>query len=179
MAEIDTAERRRQKVSDFARFYREGMVHQWSDEKRYPAYTKIQLPKPGKWPGVDRTLWSVNRHPRGHELSPTVVRRGSIGGPSDLKASAINATKETTPKLEPYGLKFKKMLGWGGLGVASLFELQDMNGNARRKVVVKSDLHVDQPHVQEEKEFFEVFPTSPSHADRLALTNWLFFHSTS
>jgi hypothetical protein len=156
-----------QLYTDYFKLYREGRVAEWSVEKRRPIYEQLKLPRSGKWPGLNEG-GRANANPRTIDLRVMTARHDAEGGFKGTQANAHAAVARMTPEVQPYGLTFKKLLGWGGLGVASLFELKDRNGNARRQVVVKSDLNTNQSLVGEEKSYFSVCYVHISPESRLS-----------
>jgi len=63
--------------------------------------------------------------------------------------SAKAAAAALTKQMKPAGFKFIKILGWGGLGVCSLYEVDDGVGN-RIKVVCKMDLETRYNYINPE-----------------------------
>ncbi|KAK0737971.1 hypothetical protein B0T18DRAFT_237284 [Schizothecium vesticola] len=100
-------------------------------------------PRAGKWPGLDAG---------GHGPKPGGIRRPRLPlpiGPASAacggrgtEKTAKKASKKMTEELEVAGFRFVKILGWGGLGVASLYETEDKNLKTGlcRRVVCKMDL---------------------------------------
>jgi hypothetical protein len=100
-------------------------------------------PRAGRWPGLDAV---------GHGPKPSGIRRPRLHlpigpasaacGDRETERNAIKASHKMAKELEVAGFRFVKILGWGGLGVASLYETEDKNPETglRRRVVCKMDL---------------------------------------
>ena len=147
----------RQQTTDFARLYREGRSVEWQPARRRRAWQKLQLPRQGVWTDEHRRGRFVNAHPdQFGDLHPYRLRGMSGSGPLHDRAREESAIGEFISDLDVYGLKFKKILGWGGLGAAALFDLRDRNGNLLREVVVKCDLQPDTALVVFEKAYLQV-----------------------
>ena len=70
-------------------------------------------------------------------------------GPENYEKKAKEAALKLAEKIAVADFKLVKVLGWGGLGVASLFETVTDSGK-KVKVVCKMDLHGDHPCVAKE-----------------------------
>jgi len=100
-------------------------------------------PRAGKWPGLDAGSPGPKaggiRRPRLHPpIGPASAARGDRG----TEKNANKTSKKMTEELEMAGFRFVKILGWGGLGVASLYETEDKNPETGlcQRVVCKMDL---------------------------------------
>ena len=133
--------------TDYFYFWRLGQGRKYDREARRDAIAKIDFPRQGKWPGFERP------QPGGAEPEHMMKRRyrprpiasvWSEAGPSSTKLAAGEAKQRLVRKMETAGFRFVKLLGWGGLGVAILFETIGKGEKGERmKVVVKMDLYQD------------------------------------
>lgn len=106
-------------------------------------------PRPGRWPGLDAATVPAVRRPRFQRP----FRHDTPGrGSSDRLKHARRAAKKMTRELEVAGFRFVRILGFGGLGVASLYEAEDKDAETgvRRRVVCKMDLWDAHPLIWQE-----------------------------
>lgn len=86
-------------------------------------------------------------------LRPKKRRSGSL---SSRKVTADRSIKDVVRRLQPYGLTFRKILGYGGLGVAALFNVHGdtadgSKGGETVPIVVKCDLGAGVDLIADEK----------------------------
>ena len=130
--EIRLAQRQ---LTDYFHHWRHGLGNRYDRRSRKDAIAKIQFPV--KVP--------VFHNPR------RITEVWDEAGPASLKNRAIQAMKQLSERTDIAGLRFVKILGWGGLGVAALFETVNDSGR-RTRVVCKMDLHKEYPCVAGEIE---------------------------
>lgn len=95
-------------------------------------------PRKGRWFGLDAAHIPAVRRPRKFPFRHDVSGDGS----STMLQHARRAAKKMSREVEVAGFRFVRILGFGGLGVASLYEAEDKNAEmeVRRRVVCKMDL---------------------------------------
>ncbi|KAK4184698.1 hypothetical protein QBC35DRAFT_539458 [Podospora australis] len=156
-ANPDFIEVRRQ-LADFFTYYREGRPYSWRDRylQRPRPWQNMKIPWPGPWRGYQRA--EVNLVPyRPREFATTEPQNAS----QDLNNNPqVRQTIEGEPqvyKSERYTLNFRKVLGWGGFGIATLYSLEDQDGNFLKDVVVKYTMPGTHENFYAEKEAHDVF----------------------
>ncbi|KAK3898953.1 hypothetical protein C8A05DRAFT_18538 [Staphylotrichum tortipilum] len=100
----------------------------------YPPLALINapIPKPGRWPG-----FPPQQSPPEHRLRRPHNRVWDAAGPVQTEAAAREAVaRRVREGLVEAGLRFVKVLGWGGLGVVALLEREGGGG----RMVCKMDL---------------------------------------
>ncbi|KAK4132684.1 kinase-like protein [Trichocladium antarcticum] len=132
-------------LTDYFSFWRAGQGRKYNRQDRHAAAAKIEFPKKGKWPGFPRGQPPPSR--RLHRIQKVWDEKG----PSNKYPAARQVNSQMAARMQVAGFRFVKILGWGGLGVASLFEAVDP-GRGTKKVVCKMDLRRDVPCVKGEIE---------------------------
>ncbi|KAK3997936.1 kinase-like domain-containing protein [Cladorrhinum sp. PSN332] len=115
---------------DYFDYWRRGFYRQYNERQRRPQIAVLRFPTPGVWGGHKKLF---NHQP--FECD----KPWDEAGPPDLKYQAQAAAAKLSKQMRPAGFKFIKILGWGGLGVCSLYEVDDGAGEKTR-VVCKLDL---------------------------------------
>ncbi|KAK4222364.1 kinase-like domain-containing protein [Podospora fimiseda] len=127
-------------MKDFFDQWRQGQSGGYDEKFRIREIAAIQVPTPGKWPG----------HKRGQKHNPyRCGKPWDEAGPRAYKSKAETVADFLSKKMAPAGFKFIKILGWGGLGICSLYEVDDGDGN-KIKVVCKMDLNPRQKYIHRE-----------------------------
>jgi hypothetical protein len=132
-------------MTDYFHFWRRGHAHRWDRWERQAHFEKMPFPRKGKWPGFDKSedRDKTFRKPR------KIAQIWDAAGPGYTKFRASQVTKTMESRMEVAEFKFVKILGWGGLGVASLWEAVSPMGRKRR-VVCKMDLFDHNPCAEDE-----------------------------
>ncbi len=134
---------------DYFKYWRSGNWHFHNVTDRQPVWDKYRIPKPGSWGGLESKYEEVKPpKPLGDRVQ---LQRVSIVGEADQntlltgggRARAENRTREKAKYLRPYEIRLNKLLGWGGNGLAVLFDIKEPNVAEAgwRKVVIKLDLN--------------------------------------
>jgi hypothetical protein len=122
--------------TDYFLYWRLGQAHGYNRNDRKDAIARNEFPRKGKWmsfrKGLGRPLHRARK----------IIEVWEEAGPQETYLAAQQANAQMAARMEVAGFKFVKILGWGGLGVASLFESVDPR-RRRRKVVCKMDLRKD------------------------------------
>lgn len=143
--------------TEYFRFWREGRHYEWEndpDGQREEA-KKIQFPRPGAWGGHKQHRVSRSRRHR-------ITKPTNLKGPAEHKAAALNVSRVLEGKLKAADLRFLKILGWGGLGIACLYEVTGANGE-KYNIVCKANLRKEYNYVLErERQSHIVSPPSPN-----------------
>ncbi|KAL1860492.1 hypothetical protein VTK73DRAFT_7293 [Phialemonium thermophilum] len=87
----------------------------------------------------------ANGNPRDDLWGPPPVKIARVereNGPSGLRGAAEEGARRIEEANRVAGLRFEKILGWGGLGIAALFAIREPDGRIF-KVVCKTDLRAD------------------------------------
>jgi hypothetical protein len=129
-------------MTDYFRFWRAGLGPRYDLNARKDALATMQFPTPGRWPGFAKPK-DIRRAPR----RITDVWQGA--GPDEYKKTATYAARKLAEDVAVVDFRLVKVLGWGGLGVATLFETFAPAGR-KVKVVCKMDLHGHHPCVAKE-----------------------------
>lgn len=142
---VDEVRQYQRELTDYFKFWRRGERHMHHLQLRKDAIANIKFPAKGRWPGFDR------KHAPARHRPMRINNAWAEGGPDVLKNNAIAANSRLISRMKVAGFAFKKILGWGGLGVASLFEAIDGTDPTKRALVVcKLDLYNDHPCVVHE-----------------------------
>ncbi|KAK3689432.1 hypothetical protein B0T22DRAFT_378420 [Podospora appendiculata] len=120
-------------LTDYFNLYRDGHGHHWHPGIRRREIAKIDFPNKRKYPGHHRATPTVHKTYRIREV-------WGEKGPKETQYNAMKAANRLGARMETAGFRFIKILGWGGLGVACLFEVANPQGQVQ-KVVCKMDLH--------------------------------------
>ncbi|KAK4446599.1 hypothetical protein QBC34DRAFT_149582 [Podospora aff. communis PSN243] len=133
---------RQKSDTDYFEYWRKGLAGVWDEEEREPVYMGMQFPRPGPMPP-----WPEGREPappgRPEELYKLDEDFGA--GVDENKDEAEAANLELQQEIVAAGFHFVKLLGWGGCGVAALYEYEPLPGTVgslgeKPKVVVKLDI---------------------------------------
>ncbi|KAK4040783.1 hypothetical protein C8A01DRAFT_35158 [Parachaetomium inaequale] len=129
-------------MTDYFRFWRAGLDQRYNLPTRKEVLAAMQFPVPGRWPGFPRPK-EVRHAPR------RIKDMWGGAGPRDYEKTAEEAALGLAERIAVADFKLVKVLGWGGLGVATLFETITAGGRTV-KVVCKMDLHGEHPCVAKE-----------------------------
>ncbi|GAB1312540.1 hypothetical protein MFIFM68171_02750 [Madurella fahalii] len=148
---------RKQRTIDYFDFYIRGAWRDWTEERR-SEWQQITLPryKGGvkTWPGITKEEFGLGpqseRAPSGIEF-----HKYPANFVPDNRAQAYNAARELAERLGPHQLRFVKMLGWGGQGMAALFERLG-ESDAKAYCVAKCRLDGDEEELKEERKTIRV-----------------------
>lgn len=131
---------RRQAYYDRFLFYHAGKYLRWDENDRRDVFTGYQLPLPPPiWTPLEGARKAEARRRQGHAAPPLRKFKGvrAFHSPSQTKAeSAATAARET---VEGANIRFRKILGWGGIGVAALYDLLLTDGSSK-KIVLKANM---------------------------------------
>ncbi len=139
-----------QKTTDYFDQYRRGSLKPWEEtSKRKDIYRKIRFPKPGRWPGY----LPGQGHATGYHYLDALPQGWYDYGMKaveqrdwrEVAKQALEA-KPFFEKVEPHGMVFKKILGWGGYGLVALAEYRDELGNKIGNMVVKMNKRPEGRH---------------------------------
>lgn len=132
-------------TTDYISELRKGFVADWNVSKREDTIRAIVLPKQGGWRGLQDPYVVNSRPPRVYResfrfannvpSSPGLLPPRAYARLQSAVKSAFRLERDFTPA----HVTFRKLLGYGGYGVAALFGLHDSTGKETR-VVVKADL---------------------------------------
>ncbi|KAK3319613.1 kinase-like domain-containing protein [Cercophora scortea] len=132
----------RQELTEYFEFFNKGIIHTWDQAKRRPIYKKMKLPYKGLWRTHHNNPFAQQAPLIGATAMRLFEQQHNAGGnpdratiPSTPHGKAIEANLESE-----HNLHLKKVLGWGGLGIASLYEVRDDDGKRVKDVVVKYSL---------------------------------------
>ncbi|KAK4224773.1 hypothetical protein QBC38DRAFT_547369 [Podospora fimiseda] len=133
----------RRQQTYFLHLYRYGQAHQFPQLEPTRVWEHISVPKPGYWMGHRLSNPMVgNEYPPDKFFSQYKKDdKGATGSKPSLEMQQDFI--DTLPRVidtEAHLLKFKKVLGWGGLGLAALYMVQDKRRRFKRWVVVKYSL---------------------------------------
>jgi hypothetical protein len=107
-----------------------------AEEREWPEFKRFCVPRPGQYPGVEQSFRVTpepayayrvrSEHPSRRRKTPRV-------------SAALRKLKQDLKPLT--GVRFAKVLGWGGNGLAALFFSEDRRASYRRQYfVVKVDI---------------------------------------
>jgi len=124
-----------QELTDYFTFWRAANTRKWRQAEREAVYKKVPHPrgKPSKWPGPNFTKQNerrLSRYNNENRVFPALSRQG-------MQAEA--ALRAYNPLFKTARVHKRKLLGFGGLGVAGLFSVEYENGS-RQDVVIKLNL---------------------------------------
>ena len=140
---------------DYFDFWRQGRENLHMPDYRRDEIAERQHPRKGQWRGFDDKDIPKRRQLK-YEGYPIVGYSGK--GPDQLVDAAEDASEMLTEKMEAAGFRFVRILGWGGLGVAAMFEAVDKDEKTgkRKKIVCKMDLHSGYSYIGPEVEMHKV-----------------------
>jgi hypothetical protein len=127
-------------LTGYFQLWRDGKRSEWDNDSTHRKEAKnMQFPRPGKWKGhsQDRISKSV-RH--------RITRPSNLKGPTGKSAMATKAAEQLEEALKVANLRFEKILGWGGLGIACLFEGTNSGGDTF-KIVCKANLRKEYSYI--------------------------------
>ncbi|KAK0748369.1 hypothetical protein B0T21DRAFT_302864, partial [Apiosordaria backusii] len=125
----------RKRYASFMQAYRSGKVLHWDDDVDEPEkWRDLKLPLDGKWPGHQKDKYY------NYKASQSEFRKWSVKSMADTEKpdKEVKDALDSLPLLidtPQVQLGFRKLLGWGGLGLATLYTLQDTKGRTRDVVV--------------------------------------------
>ncbi|KAK4203431.1 hypothetical protein QBC40DRAFT_167067 [Triangularia verruculosa] len=134
-------ELQRQRQDYFAHFRR---GETWFVDRRHE-WINLPIPRPGAWRGYDVNYRNPNWTRNIHKLENVWAHQG----PLQTRDDALQANKRLAGAMHVAGFRHVKILGWGGLGVASLYEAIG-RGRNRLKVVCKIDIFPQHPCIPHE-----------------------------
>ena len=144
---------RQRELRDYFAYFRRGKEKRWDEERREPVFSRYRVPRPGRWLGI--------AHDRRGDLAPPdpdLLDQGLLrvyGHQAEVvdEADDIDDLRiqrraaEFAKLLKPHKIVFNKVLGWGGQGLALLFDILDLknekNEDQWTRVVVKCALKID------------------------------------
>ncbi|KAG8157084.1 hypothetical protein KVR01_013074 [Diaporthe batatas] len=133
-------------TSDYISELRKGRVAGWDVKKREAIIRGIVLPRQGRWRGLQDPHVANPRRPPRVQRKKFRFANNIPSSPGLLPPrayarlqSAINTAFRLERNFTPAHVTFRKLLGYGGYGVAALFGLHDSTGRETR-VVVKADI---------------------------------------
>jgi hypothetical protein len=138
-------EKFQRKLTDYFDYWRDGIANKW-DGTRAPEYLRMQFPRPGAMPD-----WPLDHRPGPIGNVDLEWKDMSLAsGVEETKEAAEKANMELRSRMVFAGFKFVKLLGWGGCGVAALYQYDPLPGTVgasvgvlKPKVVVKMDIGED------------------------------------
>ncbi|ROV98751.1 hypothetical protein VMCG_06765 [Cytospora schulzeri] len=149
-------------TTDYFNEWRAGRAGWYDRRRRRDNIARIVHPRAGQWPGHVDLLGPDSWPPVEISRQPYIFS-SSLGSSSgalfvmsmdtrDRLMEANNAVDWIGRRFKPARFRFRKRLGYGGCGVAALFEMVDRRGRAV-PVVVKTDLKRDRRDtIRKEKE---------------------------
>ncbi|KAK4642082.1 LOW QUALITY PROTEIN: hypothetical protein QC761_511883 [Podospora bellae-mahoneyi] len=105
------------------------------------ALMKLQVPKPGKWKGYQ------NKHAR--HFIYKIQEVWDEAGPGQTRQAALEANDRLAATMAVADFRLVKVLGWGGLGVASMYDAVGKD-NKTLRVVCKIDIFPHYPCIPRE-----------------------------
>jgi hypothetical protein len=142
---LEELEEAKQVTTDYLGELRRGFIDGWDVNRRANIIHNIVLPKHGRWRGMQDPYTANSRPPTVFrdrfifaEGIPSTPERLSPRAQQKLQG-AYAAAFRLDQKFAPAHITFRKILGYGGCGVAALFGLHDSTGR-ENKIVVKADL---------------------------------------
>ncbi len=136
------------RTRDYFAYVRRGKVHRWRKQIRKPIYHRYRVPRPGHWRGVQDEVgleppqYNIMEQGGLEPVVPLAQREdpaGSRNGPIVAERS-----RHMAEILQPLELHFNRILGWGGNGLALLFDLKGLRkANTWSRVVIKCALDAD------------------------------------
>ncbi len=133
---------------------------------RRSVFMKYRVPRPGRWGGIESKMDTTPPLESLVDRATLAPIRAAANEAGDDLSKDSGKVIETRARrlgntLRPYEIRLNKVIGWGGLGVAALFDIkEDRVQQANwKKVVVKCDLKEPEDgkyYVEAEKEWHEV-----------------------
>ncbi|KAK3989892.1 hypothetical protein QBC44DRAFT_395343 [Cladorrhinum sp. PSN332] len=125
--------------------YRLGRAREYPTLEPLRHWGNIPVPKPGQWLGHQIQNPSIaNQFPPDDNFFPKYVRGGGGGGNTAASSAPSGAMPrefvDGLPRVidtELHNLRFTKVLGWGGLGLAALYAMEDKLAQFKGWIVVK------------------------------------------
>jgi hypothetical protein len=120
-----------QEKQDYFRFLREGRLYEWNVKSRQPYFSKITVPRPGKYPGLGKTSTGslaakfMYGRERGRRLREVGLQHGNRNPEVQEVMAQVSGWAR---KLRPRGLRFVKLVGIGGMGFVMLFAAKEASG---------------------------------------------------
>lgn len=105
------------------------------------ALMRLQVPKPGKWKGYQ------NKHAR--HFVYKIQEVWDEAGPGQTRQAALEANDRLAATMAVADFRLVKVLGWGGLGVASMYDAFGKD-NKMLRVVCKIDIFPHYPCIPRE-----------------------------
>ncbi|CAP62227.1 uncharacterized protein PODANS_5_11883 [Podospora anserina S mat+] len=105
------------------------------------ALMRMQVPKPGKWKGYQ------NKHAR--HFVYKIQEVWDEAGPGQTRQAALEANDRLAATMAVADFRLVKVLGWGGLGVASMYDAVGKD-NKMLRVVCKIDIFPHYPCIPRE-----------------------------
>ncbi|POS71600.1 hypothetical protein DHEL01_v210006 [Diaporthe helianthi] len=132
-------------TSDYMGELRKGLIASWDVAKREDIIREIVIPRQGGWRGM-RDPYVVNSRPPRVDRKRFILANAIPSSPGLLPPrayarlqNAFNITFRLERSFTPAHVTFRKILGYGGHGVAALFGLHDSTGR-EIPFAVKADL---------------------------------------
>lgn len=142
---IEELEGTKRLYTDYFGEVRRGHAHEYDSNRRAGIIYNIVHPKHGRWRGLEDPYRPGARPPsmyRSRAIFPAAIPQtpGRLGPKAKQRLQdAYSATFRLNQNFTPAHVTFRKILGYGGFGVAALFGLHDSTGR-ETTVVVKADL---------------------------------------
>ncbi|KAG6365787.1 hypothetical protein INS49_007398 [Diaporthe citri] len=142
---VEELEGTKQLYTDYFGEVRRGQAHDYDANRRANIIYNIVHPKHGRWRGMEDPYRPGARAPsiyRSRAIFPAAIPQtpGRLGPKAKQRLQdAYSATFRLNQNFTPAHVTFRKILGYGGFGVAALFGLHDSTGR-ETTVVVKADL---------------------------------------
>lgn len=154
---IEELDERKRFLTDYFAQIRRGLADDYDYDRREDIISTIIHPKHGRWRGMQDPHVINSRPPRVvraraifAEAIPQTPGRFAGRNNPELR-NAYRTTFRLNQNFTPAHITFRKILGYGGFGVAALFGLHDSTGR-EVTVVVKADLRPDTgPMIRREK----------------------------
>ncbi|CCC11424.1 unnamed protein product [Sordaria macrospora k-hell] len=130
--------------TDYFAYHRAGRASSWSKHRRRDAIHNLGFPRrhPARWPGFG----PPPPHPgRSTFREPAPYAKSQEDGRQESPNSGVQRRAKRLERLLAHeGMRFEKVLGWGGFGMACLFSMTGAGrggqGGGGDKVVVKIEL---------------------------------------
>lgn len=128
--------RRQRKIADYYDFWWQNKYSKWDPDERKAIYRNAQFPRPRpKRQRVPRTTRVGKQKMAGRPLRAPLMLN-YLRGNADREDDAQQRVDETMTDLKDTRVELVKILGWGGNGVAALFDVRDVD-DGRERVVAK------------------------------------------
>ncbi|KAK3335225.1 kinase-like domain-containing protein [Cercophora scortea] len=137
-------------------------VDDYETESRYEKPHPSEGPWP--WPGWDHVTEPAFDEEFGKRFTtvPNAMTAGEKLRKRKARRQTFNMIRRVARRLKPLRFDFRKVLGWGGNGVASLFEFTDESGR-KQLVVVKYSIRAtgEDVDMDGERMMMEIFDKHP------------------